>query len=260
MLNYKMFGIGMGMVNKTNIYIKKARKKRLLKRIIILIVFIIIGGIIFATKTNYFLINSIELEGDHLVTGEYVQSNTENLNGNNIFFIKKNDIMKKLRENPYIDTVKITKKLPKTLKINVTEKKGLFYVLEGKRYNILSSELVLLETVDNIEGKKLIELKGLSVGDKALGEKIEGNHRIEKLLNLMYNMQDKMENDNKGVYITALDVGDMSRIKAYFGEIEILLGNDENITKKMSDAMKIYLEFSPKKYIIVNFNGSPDFQ
>lgn len=250
------------MAKTNNVYIKKARKKRKIKRGIILIIFLIIVGVVVAQKTKFFYVNKIEYAGDSIITGEYVKSSTEYLMGTNIITLRGDDISKKLRENPYVDTVQVTKKFPKKLEIKVTEKQGIFYVLDGEEYNIVSSDLKILEKTKSLDGKNFMEIKGLKLSDKEVGEKIDDNSRVEKLLDLVYKMEDKMQKEGKGVSISALNIEDMSNIRAYFGEVEVVLGNDENLTKKMSDAVKIYLEANPKpeKYINVNFNGSPDFQ
>ena len=178
--------------------------------------------------------------------------------GSNIIVFNKDELIKKLMQNPYVATVTISKKLPKTLEINVDEKKGIYYQKNGNSFDIISEDLHLLERTNSLDGKNLIEIKGLNTKDKEVGMKIEENTRLEKVLNLLYKAEEKMQKDNKGVSIASLDVNDMSNMKIYFGDIQVLLGNDENLTKKLSDAMNIYIHAKPKEYIKVGHEGSPD--
>lgn len=248
------------MAKTTNVYIKKSRRKRAIKRSLIITILLIVAAIIMANKTSYFNINTILYKGDSLITGDYVKEAMEEVKGEKIFSLNKIDIIKKIKENPYIDEVQISKKIPSTIEVNINEKKGIYYEKSGEVYNIISSDLHILEKTNSIEGKKLIELKGLDVANTEVGQSIGDSERSQKVLDLFYKMEEKMQSEQKGVSITSLDISDLSNIKAYFGDVEVKIGNDENLTKKMSDAMNIYIQAKPQKYINVNFNGSPDFQ
>lgn len=246
------------MAKTNNIYIKRMRKKRLIKRLILIFILLVALGIIIAQKTDFFVVDTIVYDGDRLITGDFVNSNIDGVKGSNIFIINEEELIKKVRQNPYVDTITISKKLPRTLKVNVKEKKGIYYQKNQDVYEIISDDLHLLERTNSLEGKNLMEIKGLNIQDKDVGMKIDDNIRLEKVLHLIYRAQEKMQVDNKGVSITCLDIADMSNIKVYFGDVEVLLGNDGNLTKKLSDAMKIYIEVKPKEYIKVNHKGSPD--
>ena len=248
------------MVKSNNIYIRKKRKKRLIKRCILLLILLLGIGTFVAYKTEFFIVDKIVYKGDSLITGEFIKTNVEEAKGSNIIVFNKDELIKKLMQNPYVATVTISKKLPKTLEVNVDEKKGIYYEKNGNSFDIISEDLHLLERTNSLEGKNLIEIKGLNTKDKEVGMKIEENKRLEKVLNLLYKAEEKMQKDNKGVSITSLDVNDMSNMKIYFGNIQVLLGNDENLTKKLSDAMNIYIHAKPKEYIKVSHEGSPDYK
>lgn len=248
------------MVKSNNVYIRKKRKKRLIKRCILLLILLLGIGTFVAYKTEFFTVDKIVYKGDSLITGEFVKTSAEEVKGSNIIAFNKDELIKKLMQNPYVDTVTISKKLPKTLEVNVNEKKGIYYQKNGNSFDIISEDLHLLERTNSLDGKNLIEIKGLNIKDKEVGMKIEENTRLEKVLNLLYKAEEKIQKDNKGVSITSLDVNDMANMKIYFGDIQVLLGNDENLTKKLSDAMNIYIHAKPKEYIKVGHEGSPDYK
>ena len=260
MLINKKYGIGMVMAKVENAYIRRARRKRLIKRQIILFIFLIICGVIFVTKTDVFKINNIKCTGEVLLTEDYILSQTGDLVGNNIFSINKKDIEKGLKGNPYVKSITIKRKLPKTLVIDVAEKKGLYYIKGGSNYNIISSELVLLESLESIEDKKLIELIGLEGGNVELGEKVADNTRLQNLLEEFYKEEEVIKNKEEDFSITAIDVSDLSKIKVYLNEIEIRIGSDENVRGKMSNAINTYKSGLVTEYIDASFNGTPDFK
>ena len=57
----------------TNKYILKARRKRILKKLFIVLIFLIIIGAVVINKTDVFMIKKVMLEGDNLITGDYVK-------------------------------------------------------------------------------------------------------------------------------------------------------------------------------------------
>ena len=244
----------------TNRYILEARRKRIKKRLFITLIFLIVIGIVVINKTDVCIIDKVMLEGDNLITGKYVQEKAETLNGLNIVYIDKKSIIKDFKRNPYVEELTIKRVYPNKLKINVKEAKGLYYVNKDESYYIISSNMILLEEVDSIEDKKLIELRGIDIENLNLGDKVSNEKKIEKIAEDFYNMEQVIEENGEEFSITAVDLSNMSNLKAYIGNIEIFLGTYENVFKKMSDAVQIYKNFDVTESINVSFTGSPDFK
>ncbi|NLK94246.1 MAG: FtsQ-type POTRA domain-containing protein, partial [Clostridiales bacterium] len=234
---------------------------RLIKRIIAISILIIIISLIIVFKTNIFVIKEITCSGENLITKDYIIETMEQYKSNNIFTISKSEIEKKLKNNPYVKKVNITKKLPNKLNINVEEAKGLYYYFDGDYYCIVSNELIVLEKLDNIENRDLIEIKGFDVSiSRNISDEIDNDTRVYKLLDEIYKEQGVIKENKEEFAITAVDVSNLSDIKIYINNIEVLVGNDENIRNKMSNAILIYKTGLPKEYINVGFNGTPDFK
>ena len=76
------------------------------------------------------------------MSGEDVKKRTENLNGQNIFFINKQNIINEAKKNPYVENVEITKSYPKQVNIKISEKQGIYYVeKDGYKYVLDKSSL-----------------------------------------------------------------------------------------------------------------------
>lgn len=248
-------------MNKTqNVYIKKARKKRKIKKIMTISVVLIIGIVIFITKTDLFSLKNVECTGENLITSTYILDTMEEYKGKNVLFLDEKSVMKKLKANPYVKQVIIKKKFPSTLIIDVLESKGLYYIYDGDDINIISSQVILLEKVSSVEGKNLIEIKGLDITGKQIGDTINDNTRIKDLFDELYKEQEVIKKNNENFLITSVDISDLSYIKVYFGNIEILIGNDENLRDKMSKAITLYKTGLITEYINVSVQGSPDFK
>ncbi|WP_310939795.1 FtsQ-type POTRA domain-containing protein [Clostridium sp. SHJSY1] len=247
-------------MKNNNQYIRKARKKRRIKRIIVLSVLIVIIIGILVTYTDVFKIKNIKCVGENLVTGNFVVEKSEELKGENLLFVNRKKFMDKLKDNPYVEEITFKKKYPNTLEISVKEKKGLFYYLESGQYNIFNDQMIYLEKTNSIEGRNLIEVKGVDLSNKKLGDNLWDSDRVGEILKNTYKVQKFLDDNGESAKITLLDISNLSKIKVCFGEIEVKLGNDENLVKKIKTAAVIYKQNIAKKYIDVSFNGSPDIQ
>ncbi|MCI5726172.1 MAG: FtsQ-type POTRA domain-containing protein [Clostridium sp.] len=249
------------MSKSNNVYIQKARKKRMIKRTIYLTILFIIILVLVVWKSGIFSISNIEITGDTIITGKFVEQKTDYLIGNNILLISKDEIKNIIMKNPYVSDVEITRNLPKTLTIEIKEAKGLYYQSEDvSTYSIISDKLVLLERVDELENNNLVELKGFNTEDKELGDIISDDTRVSSLLDEFYREQEKIIENNENFKITSLDLTNLSDIQVGLGNIKVYLGNDQDIRKKMSDAIQIYKSGRVTSYIKVGFEGTPDFK
>ena len=243
-----------------NIYIKKARRKRLIKRLIGIFIVLVAIGIFVVFKTDMFLINKVECKGDDVVTGDYIRERTNKLKGENIFTFDKDGIILELKKNPYVKKVEITRTLPKKIIINVVESKGLFYIVDGTENGIISSDLRLLERSSNIDTSNLIEIKGIDISNVKIGDTIDKDTRLNTILNELYDQQGVIKDYKEDFLITSVNLGDLSNIKVYLNNIEVRVGTDENLRSKMNGAVAVYKSGLATEYIDVSFKGTPDFK
>lgn len=243
----------------TNEFILRARKRKLIKKIILMCIILFIGIILFITKSNVFIIKKVSILGNPIMSGEDVKEKTEYLIGENIFFINKSDIIKTAEENPYVNSIEITKVYPRQINIKINEKQGIYCSEKDGQYYIFSDRGIFLEKTDNIENRNLIQILGLNeeLETISLGKAISDNQRIINILNIFYQIADVNPSNYK---IDYLDLTDLMNIKVYIGEVEGRLGNDENIPDKMNKL--IHIIENPeigieKGYVDVGFNGSP---
>jgi cell division protein FtsQ len=244
-------------LQKTNKLILKSQRKKLIKRIIVYSIIIVVGAIIFATKSDFFLIKKVTILGNPIMSGEDVKERTENIIGQNIFFINKSNIIKEAKKNPYVDTVEITKTYPKQVNIKILEKQGVFYVeKDGYKY-VFDDQSNLLEKTDNIENRSLVKITGIDLKNVELGNKTLDDTRTLNFLDIFYQI---IKKNPTNFNIDSIDLSDFMNIKVYIGKVEGRLGNDENIPDKMNKLLHIIQ--SPnvgitKGYVDVGFNGAP---
>jgi cell division protein FtsQ len=245
------------MVKKDNKFILKAKRRRLIKRIVILIIILAVGGVVFAIKSNFFNIKKVAILGNPIMSGEDVKARTENLIGQNIFFINKQNIINEAKKNPYVESVEIKKVYPKEIDIKVSEKQGIFCIdKDGQKY-ILDGNAVLLEKTDNVENRKLVNIIGIEVKNAELGDKTIDNPRLISFLDIFYQI---IKSNPTNYNIDSIDLADLMNIKIYIGKVEGKLGNDENIPDKMNKLLHIIENPNigiTEGYVDVGFNGAP---
>ena len=141
-------------------------------------------------KTRYFVVNDINgtIDGDiKSDVYSYVDETLENnFKGKWIFTYGNNDVIKLLKENPYVEILDVKKSFPDKLVVKIYERKERFAIAYKGKYYITDSEYNYLRVTDKIEesGKdKLIyvdlrEIDGINFSTVPLGEKIKFNDQL----------------------------------------------------------------------------------
>jgi len=238
-------------------FMLKAQRRKQVRRIGIISIIFIIGGIIFATKSDFFIIKKVAILGNPIMSGEDVKKRTEDINGQNILFINKQNIISEAKKNSYVETVEISKTYPKQVNIKITEKQGIYYVEKDGINYVLDKDLLLLEKTDDIKNRNLVNVIGLDIKNVELGGKALDDRRMVEFLNVFYQI---IKNNPTNYNINYINVSDFMNIKIYIGNVEGRLGNDENIPDKMNKLLHIIENPDigiVKGYVDVGFNGSP---
>ena len=245
------------MIKANNKFNLKVKRRRLVRKITIMVIILVTGGMIFATKSKVFVIKKVAVLGNPIMSGEDVKKRTENLIGQNIFYVNKNNIIDEAKKNPYVENVEISKTYPKQVNIKISEKQGIYYLdKDGYKY-ILDNESNLLEKTDNVENRNLVNIIGIDLKDVELGNKTLDNKRILEFLDVFYKI---IKNNPTNYNIDIIDVSDLINIKVYIGKVEGRIGNDENIPDKMNKLLHIIENPNigiTKGYVDVGFEGSP---
>ncbi|MBM7835873.1 cell division protein FtsQ [Clostridium sardiniense] len=244
-----------------NKYIKKAKRKRLIKKSIFIIILLSIAGGLIVTKSNLFLIKNVKISGENLVTKDLIDEKLQSIKGENIFFIKSSEVEKVLKSDPYVNGVTLKRHFPSTLEVDIKEKNIGYYVKYGDEYDVISSDLVLLEKVNKLKGDGLIEIKGLKSEGRKIGEKYvdtKDDKRLENFLETLYEIKNSNTTKNK---ITMVNVTNINDIIVYFNnDVKVKVGNGNDLIKKINTALNILEDKKlnlKKGYIDLSFEGTP---
>ena len=250
----------MGTSTSKNKFIKKTKRKRLIRKSIFIILVCLIAGSLVILKSGFFTVKNVNIRGENLITKNLIDEKLKYIKGKNIFFVKSSEIDQKLKSDPYIDKITLKRKLPATVQIDIKEKNVGYYVKCGNEYDVISSDLVLLEKVTKLKGDGLIKLTGIKSDERKIGEKyIDTNDdkRLEEFLGTLYQIKNANTTKHK---ITMVDVGDVNNFVIYFNDVKVKVGNGNDLIKKVNIALNILedkkLNFK-KGYIDLSFDGAP---
>ncbi len=100
---------------------KKDSRNHVIKTIFMLVLFLV--AIVLVCMSGAFSVSEIIVEGNNAISKEQMISFSGIEKGTNLFAISKENVVSKMKENPYIDSVEIRRCLPNKIKLVVKERK-----------------------------------------------------------------------------------------------------------------------------------------
>lgn len=213
-------------INKIN------RKKIAISFCIVLV--IAIAGIIYFLTTPTFNISNIEVNGNNKNSVEtYISLTKIDLSSTNIFAVTKTGIAKNIKENPYVESVEVKRKLPNIIQINIKEREVAYQASYNDEYIYIDKQGYILEI--NNEKKNITKIIGLSTTKEALSEGQRLNNgdllKLDTVLKIVnYCNYNSIDNT-----ISSIDVSDISNYIINFdkdGQIAYL-GDATNLSERI---------------------------
>ena len=213
---------------------RKKRNKRIkffLK--IFLLLGLIIGTIIFALTSPIFNIKEIKVFNNSQVPADTIISSSELKTEENIFKFYKNNVINKIKGNPYIENVKLNRKLPNIVGINVHERIPQFAVEYMGKYAYINTQGYILELAEDSKGYTIIQ--GITTAEEEInpGKRLN-NEDLGKLEDVIKIMSSAKENGLDGK-VTSIDISNENEYTIYLEEEKkkVYLGDNTNLSNKM---------------------------
>lgn len=228
--------------------IRKFRKKSILRRQRMLFlkrIALVFGGLVFLFSVFFgaylllskiFAVKSIEVMGSNIYSEQEIISAGELHTGESFLFLSSRNAENKIYKSLVnIDSVKISKKFPNKIKVDVEDAFPKYYIKEGEEYLVLSEKNKLLEKTSE-PPTFLIGIIGLEFSVLETGKVEYKNKDYEKLLHeILDSCKDKNLDE-----INSVDISDIQNITVnYDGRIKMNLGDKEDIDYKILTAKEI---------------------
>ena len=219
------------------------KKKRKLKKkfrlaftavgMIVLIALIIVV----LSLTVFFKIDTINVEGTKKYSYKQVTSVLPIDKEKNLFLIDKKGATKKLEENlPYIYDVEITRKLPSTVVVKITEPQLIYYVKNSDNtYTYFDDNFKILEVNVKEPAEKGIELKKIAFSDVSPGKtaRLTNEELLSDLQVMMQTVTSLKLKEVTAIYSESL----VNNYVVYDNRITIKLGETKDIEDKLFTAL-----------------------
>lgn len=118
--------------------------------IFIIIILLFFGVSKLIRQIDFFNLKKINITGNKNLKKEFILEGSKVHMGQNIFDINLLKVKNRLKNNPYIKEIKVSRKLPDIINIDIVEKEEIFQMLQSdKKYIVLDEDGIILNIVNN---------------------------------------------------------------------------------------------------------------
>lgn len=222
---------------------------------------VIIGGGIFTLVSPIFNIKEIQVSNNNQIATETIVSISQLQLGQNLFRFNKNQVEKKIKTNPYVETVNIKRKIPNKIEIQIKERDKNYNVEFLNGYAYINNQGYILEISE--QKLDLPVIIGISTKQEQV---VEGNRldeedlgKLEVVIQIMNICKDYDLNKK----VSAIDITNKNDYVIYMEEEKktIHLGDESNLSNKMLYVQAIIKENEGKEgYIYLNGDINNNFK
>ena len=206
-----------------------------------------------------FNIIKIDVSGNNKISKEQIISLSGIETDVNMFKISVSNSQKSIKEEPYIDTVKILRSLPSTIKIEVIERVPTYGLEFANSYMLINNQGYMLEIVNEKQGLPTITGYETKVEDIRAGGRLENQdlYKLETVLKIM----DTMQSFEIRSLVTKIDILNKNNFTLVLEEEKkiVYLGDASNINTRILHLKEIIeIEKGVEMEIFINGDMNKD--
>lgn len=177
-----------------------------------------------------FRVTKIQIEGNRYYSDEEIKNmvlDAPNAKNSILVMLTKTD--EKTKDAKMIDGVTIKRKNRNTIVVQVKEKQMIGCLeFEGQYVNFDRQGIIQIITDEPMEGVPVID--GISVKQAKIGEKLKGisTKKLNTILSVGKMLEKSEQKPDRLVF------NDMNQLVLYYDDVEVRLGDDENMDEKMN--------------------------
>ena len=215
---------------------------------------LIMGGIVVAVVLSmviFFRVQTIEVVGNNYYTPEEIMQSAGVAAGDNLLTLSRGSVAGNIMAQlPYIESVRVTRELPDTLVLTVSELATTYAVTdtEGDCYLITANGKVT-EKIEAREAKSHIQVTELLIDPPTVGEMIQVHAAEDEALaaqgqfNALTSTLSEIEDAELVKQIVSVSIPSSYRITvSYEGRFEVDLGNTDRLDYKLEFLKKVIAE------------------
>lgn len=165
-----------------------------------------------------------------------------------------------LKNNYYIQSIKISKKLPNKIIFNIKEREIAGYIPYINDYLYIDKNGLVVDIKPNYT-ESLPLIVGLKFDRFVLGEKLEIDDK--EAFNIVMRFTNAISEKEIASSILKIDLSDLNDIHIYVGNIDVLIGKGDNINIKINTLIEIIknIDIQEKGFLYLDdINSDPIFR
>lgn len=244
------------------------RKRKAIFRVIkwTSLIMIIIGGTIYTLLSPIFNIKNISVVGNSKISNDEIISLSKIQIDNNMFKYQAKKIQDNIKQNAYIESIKVKRKLPDSIELIVEERKATYMIQIANAYAYIDNQGYILEISDKDEKLPIL------LGTETMQEEIHAGNRLctedLKKLNDVLKIMESANSNGIANLITKINIKDSTNyiLTLSSNKKTVYLGDISNLSTKMLWIIKFNEEERNAKGIIFlnmnlnNENSKPYFR
>ena len=223
---------------------KKVKKSHpLLKKIVkwTILLVALLAAILFFLLSPLFSITQIQVVGNSKIQAPTILSLSQIQEGENMFRISARKIEEAIKQEPYIESVKMTRKLPDKIEIQVKERVATYQIEYAGSYAYINNQGYILELTQEKMDKPVL------VGIEDINQEIKPGMRLsqeglEKMQDVLKIMDSAAANDVASL-VTRIDASDKNNYILWMENEKkiVYMGDGTNLSNRML-YLKVILE------------------
>ena len=207
---------------------KKKRRRSKISPLLKLLAILAAGaGLYLFISSPFFDVEAFEVEGNSYYSAEEILVMGDCRTGGNIFWGSDlGEIKERLQQDPYMQEVKVRRILPRTVRIELTERTQTAALAYGERYVVIDGEGVVLRDTD--VAPQLTIIRGLTISKIEAGQTIEVEEKV-RFRQVMDVLAVMKENDTYFVGVEMTEAG----VRAYVLDNLICQGAPQDLVESM---------------------------
>ena len=197
---------------------------------------LIMLGVVLAVVLSmviFFRVEHIQVQGNRYYSEEEIQEVCGVAKGDNLLILSRGEIAANIRETlQYIDGVKITRQLPNTVIVTVTEQEPNYVVCdESGDYYLITAKGIAVRSVSQREAASYTMIKDMTIKTPAMGEKVEC---VGVQFSLLTTVLKELEAAELVREISSLSLLSSTQISLWYGDrFEVSLGSTARLDYKL---------------------------
>ncbi len=216
--------------------------------------------VIVAALTLFFKVEEIEVTGCRRYTPEEVAIITQVEKGDNLILLDRFRVKQRIFEElPYVSEVRVGRRLPDTLVVEITETGAAAAVESGGAWWLLSKSGKVLEMVEEAQAAEYLLLENLTVEPPAVSSRLAVSEESPLTAERLTELMEELDKRDMLTRADSIDAGDPDQLViSYDGRFRVEIFYDADFPYKLDSLRKVVEALQPNETGIIRMNMQAD--